>query len=113
MAALAAAVFAGVCDSDMSRLCGDSDRVGKCLGQNLKQLSSACRPLVHKMMIARAHLKDNCQAEYDKYCKGSLDTNAIMACAKMHRADMSPKCAKAVDDFLAVKDAWDQEGIPN
>lgn len=87
----------GPCADDAAKYCKDvkpgGGRLAKCLKDNEKQLSPACRASIEesKKKVQEAH--QACSDDVQKYCKDvKPGQGRIVKCLKEHDKDLSPEC---------------------
>lgn len=87
----------GPCADDAAKYCKDvkpgGGRLAKCLKDNEKQLSPACRASIEesKKKVQEAH--QACSDDVQKYCKDvKPGRGRIVKCLKEHEKDLSPEC---------------------
>lgn len=94
----------GACKQDRETLCkdaADGRAAHKCMRDNKAKLSPECRAQLEN---ARAEMKKHggsamkaCRADAVKLCKDLRGDHArIMQCMEDHKAELSPKCRKAI-----------------
>lgn len=87
----------GPCADDAAKYCRDvkpgGGRLAKCLKENEKQLSPACKASIEesKKKVQEAH--QACSDDVQKYCKDvKPGQGRIVKCLKEHEKDLSPEC---------------------
>lgn len=93
----------GPCADDIAKYCKDvkpgGGRLAKCLKDNEKQLSPACKASIEesKKKVQEAH--QACSDNVQKYCKDAKPGQGrIVRCLKEHEKDLSPECkAKLIE----------------
>ena len=90
------------CKVDTERLCKDvspgGGRIIACLKSHESELSPACK---EKMAAGKAKLekiKEACQSDADKFCKGIQPGDGrFAACLKSHESELAPACHQIVE----------------
>jgi hypothetical protein len=87
----------GPCADDVAKYCKDvkpgDGRIARCLKENEKQLSPACKSSIEesKKRIKDAH--QACEADAQKFCKDvKPGQGRIVKCLREHEKDLSPQC---------------------
>lgn len=87
----------GPCADDIAKYCKDvkpgGGRLAKCLKDNEKQLSPACKASIEesKKRVQEAHRA--CADDVQKYCKDvKPGQGRIVRCLKEHEKELSPEC---------------------
>jgi hypothetical protein len=87
----------GPCADDVAKYCKDvkpgGGRLAKCLKENEKQLSPACRSSIEDSKKKAAEAHQACEADARKFCKDvKPGEGRIVRCLKEHEKDLSPEC---------------------
>ncbi len=87
----------GPCADDIAKYCKDmkpgDGRIARCLKENEKQLSPACRSSIEesKKRVKEAH--QACEGDAQKYCKDvKPGQGRIVKCLREHEKELSPEC---------------------
>jgi hypothetical protein len=85
------------CADDAAKYCKDvkpgDGRIAKCLKENEKQLSPACKSSIEdtKKRVKEAH--QACEADAQKFCKDvKPGQGRIVKCLREHEKELSPEC---------------------
>jgi len=87
----------GPCADDIAKYCKDvkpgGGRLARCLKENEKQLSPACRSSIEESKKKAREAHQACEADARKFCKDvKPGEGRIVKCLKEHEKDLSPDC---------------------
>ncbi len=90
----------GPCTDDVAKFCKGirpgGGAVAKCLEENEKDLSPACKEQISKAKKKIQDFKEACRADVTKFCKDvPPGRGRILQCLKQNEEELSPAC-KAV-----------------
>jgi hypothetical protein len=88
----------GPCAEDAKKFCGDEKpgggRIARCMKRHESELSSACQDQMKKAEQRIEQVKEECNADAKKFCKGIRPGQGrILACLKSHQSELAPACA--------------------
>jgi hypothetical protein len=87
----------GPCADDVAKYCKDvkpgGGRLARCLKDNEKQLSPACKASIEDSREKAKEAHQACADDVQKHCKGvKPGQGRIVKCLKEHEKDLSPEC---------------------
>ncbi|MGB8294948.1 MAG: cysteine rich repeat-containing protein [Polyangia bacterium] len=90
------------CRVDVETLCKDvppgGGRIMACLKAHESDLSPACKEKLAAGEAKREMVKEACQSDAEKFCKGIRPGEGrIAACLKAHESELTPACQKLVE----------------
>ena len=95
------------CRSDAERLCKDvppgEGRIIACLKSHESELSPACKEKLAAGKAKLEKIKEACQPDADKFCKGIQPGDGrIAACLKSHEGELAPACRQIAEKVEAA-----------
>lgn len=94
----------GMCAQDIQTLCPGvqkgEGRIQKCLDQHSDQVSAACKADRAQRKAENKAVKASCKADIKQFCADAKGGGGagVMQCLSGHAAQLSPDCAKALND---------------
>jgi hypothetical protein len=93
----------GPCADDIAKYCRDvkpgGGRIARCLKENEKQLSPACKSSIEEFKQKAKEAHQACEADAQKFCKDvKPGQGRIVKCLKEHEKDLSPECRAKMDE---------------
>jgi hypothetical protein len=88
----------GACRADLQKFCGKvqpgEGRVARCIQENEKSFSPACKTALEQHRADNAVAKGNtCRSDLEKFCKGvQAGEGRIMNCMREHEKELSEGC---------------------
>jgi Cysteine rich repeat len=87
----------GPCADDVAKYCKDikpgDGRIARCLKENEKQLSPACKSSIEEFKKKAKDAHQACEADAQKFCKDvKPGQGRIVKCLMAHEKDLSPEC---------------------
>jgi len=87
----------GPCADDVAKYCKDvkqgDGRIARCLKENEKQLSPACKSSIEESEKRKQEAHQACEADAQKFCKDvKPGQGRIVKCLREHEKALSPEC---------------------
>jgi hypothetical protein len=87
----------GPCADDIAKYCKAAKpgggRLAKCLKENEKQLSPACKASIEESKTRAKEARQACEGDARKFCKDvKPGEGRIVKCLRKHEKDLSPGC---------------------
>lgn len=92
------------CYPDIQALCAGvqkgEGRIQKCLDEHADQVSAACKAEHAQKKAENQAIKAACKTDIKQFCADNKRHGAWLGCLKSHAAQLSPDCAKTLNDAM-------------